>query len=204
MWPGSSFKCKDSVVKTLKTVIHIIRDIFEVYIPSLTFLLMFIVFILQIFFRYILKNPLTWTMEGTLICFCYLVTLGAGYAARKKTHVIFTLVYDSVGAPLKYILSMCGNLIIITAFLIMLKPSFSFVRFMSFQKTSVLKLNMSIVFAPFLVLLLSVIFYQAVELIESVLSIRQGKDIFLLNRDADTALGLCLKKKKSLHQGAEQ
>ncbi|WP_428769119.1 TRAP transporter small permease [Treponema sp. HNW] len=185
-------------MKMLKTVIRVIRDIFEVYIPSLVFVLMFIVFVLQIFFRYILKSPLTWTMECTLICFCYIVTLGACYAARKQTHVIFTLVYDSVKAPFKYILSMCGNLIIIAAFLIMLKPSFSFIRFMSFQKTSVLKLGMNIVFAPFLILLLSVIFYQTVELLETLLSMKRGEDVFLIDRDEDTALGRLFKKNNDI------
>lgn len=169
----------------IKKILKILQDIFEVYIPSLVFLGMFVVFILQIFFRYVLNNPLTWTIEVTLVCFCWLVTLGAAYAARKQEHVMFTLIYDSMGHVPKHVMGIIGNVLIIVSFGLLIVPSYKFITFMDFQGTSVLKIKMSLVFAPFLYLLLSVIVYQTKELIESILSIKWGKDIELFVPKAD-------------------
>lgn len=192
------WQTKGGKMVVAKKVGKYIRDIFEVYIPCIVFLIMFVVFILQIFFRYIMNDPLTWTVELTLVCFCWIVTLGACFAARKKSHVMFTLIYDSMGHVKKHICSIAGNVIIISAFLIMLFPSYEFVSFMNFQSTSVLKINMTLVFFPFLVLLIDVIVYQTIELIESIVSIKRGEDIELIDRSFDTEFDKYLANKKKI------
>lgn len=181
-----------------KTIGKYIRDIFEVYIPCIVFMIMFVSFILQIFFRYVMNDPLTWTVELTLVCFCWIVTLGACFAARKKSHVMFTLIYDSMGHVKKHIFSIIGNVIIISAFTMMLLPSYEFVSFMNFQSTSVLKINMSLVFFPFLVLVIDVIVYQTIELVESIVSIKKGKDVELIDRSFDTEFDKYLANKRKI------
>ena len=49
--------------------------------------------ILGVFFRYVLRSPLDWSMEFTLICFPWLVFLGASLVISSDSHVrleIFT------------------------------------------------------------------------------------------------------------------
>ncbi len=182
-------------MNNVKVIGKHIRDVFEVYIPSISFVIMFVTFILQIFFRYIMNAPLTWTVELTLVSFCWVVTLGACFAARKKSHVMFTLICDSMDNTKKHIFSIIGNAIIIFAFAIIIVPSFEFITFMEFQSTSVLKINMSLVFAPFLVMLIDVIVYQVIEVFESIASIKAGHDIELIERTFDTEFDKYLAKR---------
>lgn len=55
----------------------LLRDLVELYIPAASFVIMFLVFILQIFFRYIVRQPLQWAYEVTVSCSLWLVILGS-------------------------------------------------------------------------------------------------------------------------------
>ena len=46
----------NSLIKTR----DILRDIVEIYIPVATFVIMFVTSVLQIFFRYVVRQPLAW------------------------------------------------------------------------------------------------------------------------------------------------
>ncbi len=177
----------------LKKCIKLLRDIIEVYIPMLALLCLFIVFLVQVFFRYILNNPQAWTMEASLICFVWLVMFGASYALRKKSHVTFKLVYDKLPHTQKHILSIAGNLVLIVAFAILIKPSYDFIKFMDFQSTYIFKIKFSLVYAPILYFMLATIVYQAIELYESILSIRKKEDVTILDRES-TALQAWIEK----------
>ena len=72
----------------------LLRDLVELYIPGLCFVLMFLAFICQIFCRYVLRSPVPWAYEITVACYLWMVVLGACYAQRERSHVTFTLVYD--------------------------------------------------------------------------------------------------------------
>lgn len=41
----------------------------------------------HVFFRYVLKSPLTWTEECTRYCFIWFVYSGIGYGLRNATHI---------------------------------------------------------------------------------------------------------------------
>ena len=81
---------------TLLKIGQFILDLFEIYIPAVAFSVMFIVFILQIFFRYFLNNPLTWPYEITIFGFIWTAILGACYARRLGIHVVFGIIYDTL------------------------------------------------------------------------------------------------------------
>ena len=47
-------------MEKLKKLGLVLRDVVEIYIPVTSFVIMFLVFILQIFCRYVLRQPLQW------------------------------------------------------------------------------------------------------------------------------------------------
>lgn len=147
-----------------KKTIFLIRDIVELYIPIITFIGLFGVFILQVFCRYILRNPQSWATEVTASCFLWTVLLGACYAQRKKGHVMFTLVYDVLPVKWKAFTAFLGNLIIAAAFAVSLKPSWDFIIFMKVQKTSILKIGMNIIYFPYLAFLILMLIYTIADL----------------------------------------
>ena len=124
-------------------------DVLEIYIPTLSFALMFVVFIIEIAWRYLVV-PLTWTMEFSLMAFLWTTLLGACWALRDDSHVVFGLVYDSVGPTAQRAIRLAGNGLLFLAFCIALYPSWKFVAFMAFKKADVMQISMSIVFSPYI------------------------------------------------------
>lgn len=149
----------------LKKVFYALRDIVEVYLPIAAFIVMFLTFILQIVARYLFKFPLTWAYEVTVIGFSWTVILGACYAMRTQTHVKFTLIVDMLSPKKAAIVKTLGNFIIVIAFVALIFPSYEYVKFMNFQSTSVFKVKLSYIFAPFVYFIISIIGYTLAEII---------------------------------------
>ena len=150
----------------MKKVFAIARNFFEVYIPAAAFLLLFAAFILQVFFRYALNNPLTWTNDLIVVGFVWTVLFGASLTMRARKHVKFTLLYDSLKPRGAAIARAIGNLLIVGAFLPLIVPSFNYALFVNFQKTPVFRINYFWVFLPFVYFVIAIIAYTIPELIE--------------------------------------
>ncbi len=134
----------------MKKAARFILDFVEVYLPMLSFSMLFVVFILGIFFRYFL-TPLTWTLELSLICFIWTSLLGGLYAKRTGSHVKFTLIYDMVSPKTQLWMRLSGNGLLLFSFLLGFVPSVKYVLFMGFKKSNVLKIPMDIAFFPFII-----------------------------------------------------
>jgi TRAP-type C4-dicarboxylate transport system permease small subunit len=152
----------------LKKVFYVSRDVIEKFIPIIAFLMMFCAFLLAVFFRYILNNPLTWTQDIIVVSFCWLVVLGASYTMRNRKHVKFTLLYENCSPKVAALLRLIGNLIIVITFTLIIIPSYKYCDFVAFQKTATLRISYYWIFFPFVYFLISTVFYTIPELIEDV------------------------------------
>lgn len=146
---------KDILKKGVKTL----RDVIELYCACICFLLMFFLFIAQIFWRYVLRSPLTWTSEAISILFVWMVLFGAIYSFRSEQHIRFTLICDMFPKKVGEIMGFLGNLLVLVLMVLSIRPTFSFIMFMDVQKSSVLRISMSIIFAPYLLFLIASILY---------------------------------------------
>ncbi len=152
-----------------------ILNFFEIYLSSTTFLLLFIVFLLQIFYRYFLV-PLTWPLEFILIDFIWLTLLGACFAQRDSSHVMFTMTYDAVKPRTQIWMRIVGNTLVFIAFSISLYPSYRYVSFMSFKKSDVLKIPMNIAFSPYIVFLVIMIGRLGYDIITDFKKLYKGEN----------------------------
>ena len=59
---------------------------------------MFLAFIVQIAFRYLLNFPIGWTSELTVITWLWLVLWGAAFVVPEREEIRFDLIYGAVGA----------------------------------------------------------------------------------------------------------
>src|SRR3982751_2114828 len=57
---------------------------------------MFVSFLLQILFRYVLNRPLGWTEEVTVLCWVWVVLWGASFIVAEHEEVRFDIVYNAV------------------------------------------------------------------------------------------------------------
>ncbi len=153
-------------------VLRFLRNVIELYIPVLSFFAMFVAFLLQVFSRYVVGQPLTWTQEVITMAFIWTVVLGACHTMRVRGHVKFTMVYDRFAPKPAAVLRILGNLIIFVAFVILIVPSYKYSFFLGFQKTAVFRISFTFMFLTFVYFLVSVACYTALDIIEDINVIR--------------------------------
>ncbi len=130
---------------------------------------------LEIFYRYFLV-PLTWTLEFTLIAFIWVTLLGACFAQRDSSHVMFTMIYDRVKLRTQIWMRIAGNTLLFIAFSISLYPTYRYINFMSFKKSDVLKIPMNIAFSPYIVFLIIMIGRLGYDIITDFKKLGRGEN----------------------------
>ena len=138
---------------TLKKIASCLLNILEIYVPVLTFVSLFLIFIFQVFARYVLKLSVPWTMEFCSSMYMVTTLMGACYASRTHSHVQFTLLYDMLPKRVGEFLVLLGNLMIAAALSISFLPAVRYVQFMKVAYTASLKIPLNIVYVPYLVFL---------------------------------------------------
>jgi TRAP-type C4-dicarboxylate transport system permease small subunit len=128
----------------------------EIYLPVAIFSCLFVVFMLQVFFRYF-RAPLIWPEEFSNLAYIWTILLGSCYALRDDSHVKFSLVYDQVGPTWQCVMRVIGNLLLFAAFGLAVYPSYKFIVFMGFKKSDALRIPMNLAFSPFLVFLVLIL-----------------------------------------------
>lgn len=130
---------------------------------------------LEIFYRYFLV-PLTWTLEFTLIAFIWVTLLGACFAQRDSSHVMFTMIYEKVKPRTQVWIRIVGNTLVFIAFSISLYPTYRYINFMSFKKSDVLKIPMNIAFSPYMVFLIIIIGRLGYDIITDFKKLNRGEN----------------------------
>lgn len=167
-------------MQATKRVFSIVRNCVELYIPMISFLVLFLVFCFQVFMRYVMKNPQSWTLEVEQMCFLWLVLLGACFAQREKSHVTFTLLYDNLGIKGKAVTGLLGNLIIASTFAAGIIPSLMYIWGLTArnQVTSILKMPKTWIFMPYVIFLLITLVYVLIDIYEQIMVLR-GKEEYI-------------------------
>ncbi len=159
--------------KNITNIWRFLVNLVEIYIPVISFFAMFLAFILQIFTRYVLGAQVPWTYEVTIIGFMWVVALGGAYASRLNEHVSFTLVYDKMSISGKALTEIISNSILIIAFAIMFFPVLEFIDFMKIKKTAVMKIPISVLYAPFIFFIISSTSYLIRDTITAVKTLQK-------------------------------
>lgn len=149
-------------------------DLTEIYIPAITFCALFVAFMVQVFYRYLIV-PLTWPLEFTLLMFIWTTLFGACYAHRKNEHVKFSMIYDNVSPKGKWWMRTIGNILLLTSFMISFIPTYHWIQFMSFKKSNVLKIPMNYAYSPYLVFMVVMMGRFIYELFMDVQRYRKGE-----------------------------
>ncbi len=68
----------------------------EIIISGLLFGVIIVVMFLQIFSRYLLKNPLIWPEELSIMLMVWMVYIGASYTLKKNRHLTLNFIMDKV------------------------------------------------------------------------------------------------------------
>lgn len=118
---------------------------------------MFVAFIAQIVFRYLLNLPTGWTSELTVICWVWLILWGAAFVVRERDEIRFDLVYGAVRPAMRRRMAILGALALIVLYGWSLPAVWDYVTFMKVQQTAYLHIRYDYLYAIYIVFAVAVI-----------------------------------------------
>ncbi len=121
------------------------------------FLILFVVFVIQITARFGFNKPLAWTDELAVILYVWIILWAAAFVVPEHEHVAFDLLWNSAGQRTRRAMQMVGNVLIGGLALCGIPATWDYVTFMKREGTPVLGLPFMWVFLPFVFLLLALV-----------------------------------------------
>jgi len=139
-------------------ILERIFDVIEQGLGVTLLLVMFASVLIQIFFRYVLKSPLTWTEEASRYSFIWIVLLGAAFAVRRREHVVMDVLVKQFSAALQKQISLILNVIILISLIYLLPISWKFFWFMKNVSAPTMKISWGFLFfsAPLSIFLMTI------------------------------------------------
>ncbi len=125
------------------------------------FLTLFTVFIVQIVARFFFQKPLPWTDEAAVILYVWVILWAAATMVPAREHVVFDLVWNSVGQHARQAMAISGQLMLGGLALVGIPASWDYVHFMAREGTPVLGVPFMWVFLPFVLLMAALVVRSA-------------------------------------------
>ena len=118
---------------------------------------MFLAFLLQIAFRYVLGLPIGWTHEVSVILWIWLVLWGASFVVSEREEIRFDIIDGSVGSGTRRIMAIVTAVALIALYAISLPAVLDYVTFMKVEKTGYLKIRFDWLFSIYIVFVVATI-----------------------------------------------
>ena len=128
------------------------------------FAAMFSAFLLQIFMRYVVNQPLGWTLELCMISYLWLVFWGCAFLLQERDHIAFNILYQGVSPPVRRVLALLGAAVLATVMIAALPATYDFVSFMKRTSTWVLHIRFDLLFSIFLIFMAAVVIRQLIAI----------------------------------------
>ena len=125
------------------------------------FLTLFCVFIIQIGARFGFNQPLPWTDEAAVILYIWVILWAAAFVVPAREHVVFDLVWNSVGPRARQVMAITGNLMVGGLALVGLPATWDYVHFMRREGTPVLEIPLMWVYFPLVLLMAALVVRSA-------------------------------------------
>jgi TRAP-type C4-dicarboxylate transport system permease small subunit len=118
---------------------------------------MFVAFIVQIVFRYLLNFPIGWSSELTVITWLWGVLWGAAFVLKESEEIRFDLVYGAVSGRARRVMGILTGIAILVLYVVSFNPALDYVRFMKVEKTAYLKIRFDHLYSIYLLFVVAVV-----------------------------------------------
>ncbi len=112
---------------------------------------MFICFLLQIAFRYLLNRPLGWTEEVTVLCWLWVVLWCAAFVVPDNEEIRFDLVYDAVPKRVRRTFTVISSTALVVLLAISLPATWRYVIFMKREHSAYLQMRFDYLYSIYLI-----------------------------------------------------
>jgi TRAP-type C4-dicarboxylate transport system permease small subunit len=102
---------------------------------------MFVVFIIQIVFRYLLNLPIGWTHEISVVMWLWMVLFGTAFVVRDDEDIRFDIFYGAARGKVKRAMVLVSSLTLVVLFTLSLPAVVDYIAFMKVEKTAYLKIR---------------------------------------------------------------
>ncbi|HVN34139.1 MAG TPA: TRAP transporter small permease [Casimicrobiaceae bacterium] len=113
--------------------------------------LMFVSFILQIVFRYVLNKPLAWSEEVTVLCWVWVVLWGASFILSDHDEIRFDIVTGLVSESTRRAFTVVSCAALILMFAVSLPATWSYVIFMKREKSAALGMRFDYLYSIYVI-----------------------------------------------------
>ncbi|TPI29830.1 TRAP transporter small permease subunit [Mesorhizobium sp. B2-1-8] len=125
---------------------------------------MFIAFILQIFTRYVINDPLGWTLEVCLTTWLWLVFWSSAFVLTERDHVTFDLFYLIASRRMQRVFALISAAAIVAGFLAALPATYEYIAFYKIKKSATLRIRLDVVFSVYGLFAVAVIVRYALRI----------------------------------------
>lgn len=130
-------------------------------VSGILFLALFTVFLIQIAARFGFNQPLPWTDELAVILYIWVILWTAALVVPQREHVVFDLLWNSVGTRSRQAMAIAGNLLVGGLALAGIPATWDYVHFMQREGTPVLGWPLMWVFLPLVLLMVALVVRSA-------------------------------------------
>lgn len=118
---------------------------------------MFVSFILQIFFRYVVNKPVAWTDEICVITWIWGILWGASFVTRNREDIRFDVLTSHVSRSVKRGLTVAASIPVVVILLISLPSAWSYISFMKVEDSPALGIRMDHYFSIYMAFLVAMV-----------------------------------------------
>lgn len=119
--------------------------------------IMFVAFIIQIVFRYLINLPIGWTQELTVIMWIWLVLWGAAFVVRESEEVRFDILYANAPQKTRRFMCIATAVALVALYGISLPAVVDYVTFMKVESSAYMKIRFDLLFSIYVVFAIAAI-----------------------------------------------
>jgi C4-dicarboxylate transporter, DctQ subunit len=112
---------------------------------------MFATFIIQIFFRYVLNDPIGWSEEVIVTTWLWTVLWGASFTLGEEEEIRFDIIYSHISEKMRRVFTMITGVALIVAYGISLPAAYSYVSFMKVERSAYLHVPINWMYSIFII-----------------------------------------------------
>jgi TRAP-type C4-dicarboxylate transport system permease small subunit len=113
--------------------------------------IMFATFIVQIFFRYVLNNPLGWTEEVIVTTWLWTVLWGAAFVLSEAEEIRFDIIYSNISERFRRVFTVITGVAIILLYGISLPATYKYVAFMRVEHSAYLRVPIDLMYSVYVI-----------------------------------------------------
>jgi len=113
--------------------------------------LMFACFILQIFFRYVLNNPVGWSEEVIITTWLWTVLWGAAFILDESEEIRFDIIYSNISDRVRRVFTVITGVALVALYGISLPAAYSYVSFMKVERSAYLRVPINWLYSVYII-----------------------------------------------------